>query len=330
MISRKKILVTGADGFIGSHLVEQLAKKNKVTALSLYNSFNNHGWLENLDNKKNINIISGNIEDENICNEITKNVDIVFHLASLIAIPYSYLAPKSYANTNIIGTLNVCQSVLKNKVKKMIHISTSEVYGTAKYSPIDENHPLQPQSPYSASKISADSIAKSFFNSYNLPLIIARPFNTYGPRQSARAIIPTIISQFLSDKNVIKIGNLKPKRDFTYVKDTCKGLIILGNANKKYNGEEFNIGSGKTISVSELYKLIKDNFFKNSNKKLLIENKRLRPAKSEVFLLKCDNKKIKKLGFKQDYNFIKGLKETINWFKQDNNLNKYKTDTYNI
>lgn len=327
-----RVLVTGADGFIGSHLTEQLLlkKKYKVIALSLYNSFNNSGWLDNLKKNRDLTIIHGNVEDINYCINITKNVDLIFHLASLIAIPYSYHAPSSYINTNIIGTYNMMEAALKNKVKRIIHVSTSEVYGTAIYSPIDENHPLQPQSPYSATKVSADAMVKSFVNSFNLPAIIARPFNTYGPRQSARAVIPSIIIQMLNKNKSLKLGDLTPQRDFTFVSDTCEAMIFLSNLSKKFDGEEFNIGSGKCISIKQLLLSIQKNFFKDINKKIISDKIRLRPKKSEVYLLKCNNKKILKLGFKNKINLKQGLRETINWFRSEENQKKYDSEKYNI
>jgi NAD dependent epimerase/dehydratase len=231
----KKVLVTGADGFIGSHLTEMLCYKGyKVKALSQYNSFNNWGWLEHINYKKEIEIITGDIRDLDFCKNISKDVEIIFHLAALIAIPFSYILPTAYAETNIIGTLNICQAARDNRVSRLIHTSTSEVYGTAKYVPIDENHPLQPQSPYSATKIAADSMAMSFYNSFNLPVTIARPFNTYGPRQSARAVIPTIISQIAFGKKEIELGDLSPTRDFNYVEDCCRGFIMLAESQKNY------------------------------------------------------------------------------------------------
>jgi NAD dependent epimerase/dehydratase len=331
-MSKITVLVTGADGFIGSHLVEQLLskKKYKVIALSLYNSFNDIGWLKQVKKDKNLKIIRGNIEDLNYCIKITNKIDIIFHLASLIAIPYSYQAPSSYINTNIIGTFNVMEAALKNKVKKIIHVSTSEVYGTAIYSPIDENHPLQPQSPYSASKISADALVKSYINSFNLPAIIARPFNTYGPRQSARAVIPSIIIQMLNSKKNLNLGSLLPKRDFNYVSDTCEGMILLSSLGNKYNGEVFNIGSGKSISIGELYKLIQKSYFKNIKKKIISDKIRFRPKNSEVYLLKCDNKKILKLGFKNKIDLKIGLKKTIDWFRVNDNLKNYDSSIFNI
>ncbi len=232
-LSKKTILVTGADGFIGSHLTEMLVKQaGKVKALSYYNSFNHWGWLEDLDCLSEIEVLSGDVRDPDYCKAIIRGVDVVFHLAALIAIPYSYIAPQSYVDTNVKGTLNICQGAIGNECERLIHTSTSEVYGTAQYVPIDEKHPLQAQSPYSASKIGADSIATSFFNAFNLPLTIARPFNTYGPRQSTRAVIPTIITQIAVGKKAIDLGDLSPTRDFNYVVDTCRGIIALAKCDE--------------------------------------------------------------------------------------------------
>jgi len=329
MLKNKNILITGADGFIGSHLTEAIVKHNaNVKALSQYNSFNNWGWLEDIDCKDDIEILCGDIRDPNFCNKITKNIDVIFHLAALIAIPYSYVAPNSYIDTNINGTLNICQSALDNNVSKVIVTSTSEVYGTAKYVPIDEKHPLQPQSPYSATKIGADAIAESFYRSFDLPVVITRPFNTYGPRQSARAVIPTIIIQIASGKKEINLGDVSPTRDFNYVKDTCLGFIEIANANN-VDGEIINIGSGTEISVGDTLELIKK--LMGSNVRFIVEEKRLRPKKSEVNRLCCDNTKIKKLTkFSPQYTLEDGLKETIEWFNDKNNLNKYKANIYNV
>lgn len=329
ILQGKSILITGADGFIGSHLTEEILKRGgKVTALSYYNSFNYWGWLEDTEKADSLKIISGDIRDPHFCKAITKDIDHIFHLAALIAIPYSYVAPDSYIETNVKGTLNICQAALENKCKRVIHTSTSEVYGTALYVPIDEKHPLQGQSPYSASKIGADAIAMSFYNSFNLPLTIVRPFNTYGPRQSARAIIPTIISQIAKGEKKIKVGDLTPTRDFNYVKDTCKGFIELALTDKSI-GEVVNIGSNSEISVEDLFNKIK--YFMNANVEFVQEGIRKRPEKSEVFRLWCDNTKIKNLtGYQPDYNLDEGLKETINWFTNSNNLAKYKTDIYNV
>ena len=289
----KKILVTGADGFIGSHLTEMLyAKGYKVKALSQYNSFNNWGWLEQVNCKNDIEILSGDIRDTNYCKTITKDVEIIFHLAALIAIPFSYVAPDSYIETNIKGTLNICQAAKENEVSRLIHTSTSEVYGTAQYVPIDEKHPLQPQSPYSATKIAADAMAMSFYNSFDLPVTTVRPFNTYGPRQSARAVIPTIITQIASGKKQIKLGDQSPTRDFNYVEDCCRGFVELAES-KKTIGETINIGSNTEISIGDTFNLIKE--LMSSDIILINDEQRKRPKKSEVFRLCCDNKKIKEL-----------------------------------
>ena len=253
MLKNKNVLVTGADGFIGSHLVEIVSKKEcHVRALSYYNSFNNWGWLEDINCKNDVEIITGDIRDYNCCQKITKGIDLVFHLAALIGIPYSYYSPKSYIETNVGGTHNMCHASLENSCQKLIHTSTSEVYGTAKYVPIDEKHPLQAQSPYSASKIGADSIAISYFYSFDLPVTIARPFNTYGPRQSARAVIPTIITQLLENKNIVELGDISTTQRFYYVIDTCKGIVKLAE-NEDSIGEVVNIGSNYEISIKDLF-----------------------------------------------------------------------------
>lgn len=327
--SDKTVLVTGADGFIGSHLVEHLAPiSKKVIALSQYNSFNYWGWLEDVNCKDDVDIRCGDIRDANYVQSIMKNVDIVFHLAALIAIPYSYIAPESYVDTNINGTLNVCQAALKNQVERVIITSTSEVYGTALYVPIDENHPKQPQSLYSATKIGADAIAKSFHNAFDLPVIIARPFNTYGPRQSARAVIPTIITQIAAGKKQMQLGDVSPTRDFNYVADTCDGFIALAQCDSAV-GEEVNIGSNYEISVGDTLKLIRK--IMNSDVEFVSDTQRIRPKNSEVNRLWCDNTKIKRLtGFSPKFSIEDGLKETIAWFSNPDNLKKYKTDIYNV
>lgn len=324
----KRVLITGADGFIGSHLVEYLYEKGaKVRALSYYNSFNYWGWLETTNCINDIEVVNGDIRDPFYCKEISKNIDVVFHLAALIAIPYSYVAPQNYIETNVSGTLNICQAALENNCERIICTSTSEVYGTAQYVPIDEKHPLQPQSPYSASKIGADSIAMSYFNTFNLPLTIARPFNTFGPRQSLRAVIPNIICQMLDGKSKIKMGDIRPTRDFNYVKDTCRGMVLLAESDDTI-GKTINIGSGGEISVGDLFHMIKD--ILQSSSELIVENERLRPEKSEVFRLCCDNKLIKKLtGFESAYTLKEGLTESIEWYKKPDNLSKFKTDIYN-
>ncbi|RPF75004.1 MAG: SDR family NAD(P)-dependent oxidoreductase [Rickettsiales bacterium TMED289] len=324
-----KVLVTGADGFIGSHLVEMLMEKGfQVNALAQYNSFNSWGWLEDVKNKKDMKIITGDIRDPFFCNKITKDIDAIFHLAALIAIPYSYSSPDSYLDTNVKGTLNICQSAIKNNVGRVLITSTSEVYGTALYTPIDEKHPLQAQSPYSASKIASEAIAMSFFNSFDLPLTIVRPFNTYGPRQSARAVIPSIVSQILQGHKEIKIGDTSPTRDFSFVEDTCRGFIEIVN-NKNTNGEIVNIGSNFEISILEIINKIKK--ILDSDVKIIEEKSRLRPKNSEVYRLWCDNSKIKKLtGFEPKIDIDLGLRKTIDWIKVSDNLSKYKTDIYNV
>jgi len=324
-----QVLVTGADGFIGSHLTELLVKKGyKVRALSYYNSFNNWGWLEEIDCLDEIEVITGDIRDPFFCKKLVKDIDIVFHLAALIAIPFSYTAPNLYVETNIQGTLNLLQASLENNVKRFIHTSTSEVYGTAKYVPIDESHPLQPQSPYSASKIGADSIALSFYYSFDLPVTIARPFNTYGPRQSARAVIPTIITQILNNEKQIKLGDVSPTRDFNYVIDTCEGFIALANS-KKSIGEVVNICSNYEISIKDTLELIKK--ITKSEVEFIVDKQRLRPKNSEVYRLFGDNSKIKQLtSWRPKYTIEKGLEKTIEWFSNPKNLAKYKAWIYNI
>jgi NAD dependent epimerase/dehydratase len=325
----EKVLVTGADGFIGSHLVEMLVTNGwQVRALAQYNSFNNWGWLEDLACKQDIEVISGDVRDPAFCRMLCQGIDSVFHLAALIAIPYSYQAPDSYVDTNIRGTLNICQAARDAGVKRVIHTSTSEVYGTAQYVPIDEKHPLQPQSPYSASKIAADVMAMSFYNSFELPLTIARPFNTYGPRQSARAVIPTIITQIANGKKQIQLGDVSPTRDFNYVEDTCRGFIALAGSEQTI-GETVNIGSNFEISVGDTLRLIKT--IMCSDVEFLMDEQRLRPEKSEVNRLWCDNAKMKSLtGFSPQVSLEEGLCRTVDWFVQPENLRKYKTDIYNV
>lgn len=324
-----RALVTGADGFIGSHLVEMLVSRGyTVRALAQYNSFNHWGWLEDVACKDAIEVVAGDIRDAHFCRHMMKDVDVVFHLAALIAIPYSYIAPDSYVDTNVRGTLNVCQAALDAGVKRVIHTSTSEVYGTARYVPIDEKHPLQPQSPYSASKIGADAIAQSFQNSFSLPLTVARPFNTYGPRQSARAVIPTIISQIASGKQRIELGDLSPTRDFNYVEDTCRGFIALAESDATV-GEVVNIGSNFEISIGDTLHLIRE--LMGSDIEVVHDDQRVRPANSEVFRLWCDNSKIHTLtGFKPEVDIRQGLARTIDWFTNPDNLRRYKTDIYNV
>ena len=325
----KKVLVTGADGFIGSHLVELLVAEGlDVKALSQYNSFNHWGWLEDVPCLKDIEVVSGDIRDPHYCKHITRDVDTVFHLAALIAIPYSYVAPDSYVDTNVKGTLNICQAALENGARRVIHTSTSEVYGTARYVPIDEKHPLQAQSPYSASKIGADAMAMSFFNAFNLPLTIARPFNTYGPRQSARAVIPTIITQIASGQRQIQLGDVSPTRDFNYVADTCRGFLELARCERAV-GETVNISSNYEISVGDTLGLIRE--LMASDVEFLSDAQRLRPEKSEVFRLWGDNTLIRELtGFQPAYDIRRGLQTTIEWFTRPDNLAKYKAGIYNV
>jgi len=329
MTQKKTALITGGDGFIGSHLTEMLVSNGyNVKSLSQYNSFNNWGWLEDVECKNDIEVLCGDVRDPHYCKYITKDVDVIFHLAALIAIPYSYVAPDSYVDTNIKGTLNICQAALENNVKRVIHTSTSEVYGTARYVPIDEEHPLQPQSPYSASKIGADAMAMSFFNAFDLPLTIARPFNTYGPRQSARAVIPTIISQIAAGKKEIKLGDVTPTRDFNFVKDTCRGFLQLSECDEAV-GQVVNIGSNYEISVGDTLNIIRE--LMGSDVRFVTDNIRMRPEKSEVFRLWGDNAKIRSLtGFEPEYDIRAGLKATIDWFTQPENLAKYKSDIYNV
>ena len=329
ILKNKVILITGSDGFIGSHLTEMLVKHGaKVKALVQYNSFNYWGWLEDVDCLDKIEVLTGDVRDPHFCRHITEGVDTIFHLAALIAIPYSYIAPDSYIDTNIKGTLNICQAALENNCRRVIHTSTSEVYGTAQYVPIDEKHPLQPQSPYSASKIGADAIAMSFYTAFALPLTIARPFNTYGPRQSARAVIPTIITQIASGKKEIKLGDSTPTRDFSYVEDTCLGIIALAECDKAI-GEVVNIGSNYEISIGDIFKMINEMMLGESI--LALDKERMRPEKSEVFRLWCDNAKIKALtGFDPKYDLRLGLARTIAWFTDKKNLARYKADIYNV
>jgi NAD dependent epimerase/dehydratase len=325
----RKVLVTGADGFIGSHLTEMLLKQNyKVKALSFYNSFNYWGWLEDLSEKKNLEIVTGDIRDPYLIKNLMNGVDMVFNLAALIAIPYSYIAPESYVDTNIRGTLNICQAAKELGGIRVIHTSTSEVYGTAQYIPIDEKHPRQAQSPYSASKIGADAMALSYYHSFNLPLTIVRPFNTYGPRQSARAIIPSIITQIASGAKQIKLGYLSSTRDFNFVLDTCTGLIAIAESSKSI-GREINIASNSEISIMDLFEEIKN--IMGNDADAVIDEKRLRPDKSEVFRLCGDNSLLKEITtWQPSYSMDEGLRITVNWFSDPDNLKKYKPGIYNI
>lgn len=325
----EKILVTGADGFIGSHLTEELVKQGfDVKAFSLYNSFNTWGWLDTLpqDIMENVEVFTGDVRDPNGVREAMKGTDAVFHLAALIAIPFSYHSPDAYVDTNIKGTLNVLQAAKQLDLDKVLITSTSEVYGTAQYVPIDESHPYQGQSPYSATKIGADRLAESFYRSFGLPVAIVRPFNTYGPRQSARAVIPTIITQLLAGKEEIRLGSLTPTRDFNFVKDTAQGFIEIYRSDKTV-GEEINIATQNEISIGELAEeLIKQI---NPQAKIVCDEERLRPEKSEVNWLLGSNEKIKMLtDWEPRFTFEEGLAQTIDFFRD--NLEKYKVDIYNI
>lgn len=325
----KKVLVTGADGFIGSHLVESLLEKGyQVRAFVYYNSFNTWGWLDTLstEKKSQIEVFCGDIRDPYGVKSAMKGVDIVFHLAALIAIPFSYHSPDSYVDTNVKGTLNVLQAARELRVERILVTSTSEVYGTAQYVPIDEKHPFQGQSPYSATKIGADRLAESFYRSFDLPISIVRPFNTFGPRQSARAVIPTIITQLLAGKEDIKLGLLSPTRDFNYVKDTAAGFISIAESNKTI-GEEINIATQTEISIGDMANEIIRQL--NPNARVICDEQRLRPEKSEVNRLLGANGKIKELtGWCPQYSFEKGIEETIEWFSK--NIDKYKVDIYNV
>lgn len=324
----KNVAVTGADGFIGSHLTEALlAEGYRVRALAQYNSFNNWGWLEGISHP-NLEIITGDVRDPNFCREFVKQQDMVFHLAALIAIPYSYVAPDSYVDTNVKGTLNMCQACRDAGIERLLVTSTSEVYGTARYVPIDENHPRQPQSPYSASKIGADAIAMSFYNAFELPLTIVRPFNTYGPRQSARAIIPTIISQIAAGERKIKVGDLSPTRDFNFVSDTARGFIEIARSPLTI-GQEVNIATGTEISMQDTLSTIAR--LMDADVEWVRDPARIRPAGSEVFRLCGDNTKIKELtDWKPSVGIDEGLSATIEWFTDPGNLSRYKTNIYNV
>ena len=335
MSKTKSILVTGADGFIGSHLTEELVRKGyKVRAFVLYNSFNSWGWLDNAPKeiRDNLDVFAGDIRDPHGVKEAMKGCDIVLHLAALIAIPYSYHSPDTYVDTNVKGTLNILQAARELGVKRVIHTSTSEVYGTARFVPITEEHPLQGQSPYSASKIGADQMAYSFYASFKLPVTIIRPFNTYGPRQSARAVIPTIITQIANGQHKIKLGSTSPTRDFNYVKDTVAGFIAAVDSDKGL-GEVINLGSNYEISVGDTVQLIADVMGKKIE--IITDEVRLRPENSEVERLWADNTKAKNLlNWKPEYGGLdgltRGLTETIEWFSKPENLGSYKANIYNI
>ena len=334
-LKNRKILVTGADGFIGSHLTEILVRQgHNVRAFVLYNSFNSWGWLDHSESeiKKSLDVFAGDIRDPHGVKQAMKGCDIVFHLAALISIPYSYHSPDTYVDTNVKGTLNVVQAARELNVSKVVHTSTSEVYGTARFVPITEEHPLQGQSPYSASKIGADQIAMSFYHTFNTPVSIIRPFNTYGPRQSARAVIPTVITQIANRLRKIKLGALHPTRDFNYIKDTVRGFIAVAES-KKSIGEVINIGNNFEVSIGETANLIAE--VMGVDIEIETDQTRLRPDKSEVERLWADNSKAKKLtGWEPLYfgkeGFKRGLIETIEWFTNPDNLKTYKPDIYNI
>ncbi|MED1801451.1 NAD-dependent 4,6-dehydratase LegB [Brevibacillus porteri] len=334
-INTKKVLVTGADGFIGSHLTEELIRRGyDVKAFVYYNSFNSWGWLDNSPKEimSHCEVFTGDIRDPHGVKAAMQGCDAVLHLAALIAIPYSYHSPDTYVDTNIKGTLNVLQAARELGIEKIVHTSTSEVYGTAKFVPITEEHPLQGQSPYSASKIGADQLAYSYYSSFNLPVSIIRPFNTYGPRQSARAVIPTIISQIAAGQTKIKLGSVHPTRDFNYVKDTVNGFISVLESNKSI-GEVINIGSNYEISIGETARIIAE--LMDVELDIITDDTRLRPEKSEVERLWADNSKAKELlGWTPNYGgvtgFKKGLTETIEWFSLKDNLAQYKVGMYNL
>jgi NAD dependent epimerase/dehydratase len=325
----KRVLVTGADGFIGSHLAEHLLRAGAhVKALAQYNSFNFWGWLEDIPSLKQIEVVTGDIRDSHFCLNLINGVDVLFHLAALIPIPYSYRAPESYIETNVKGTLNLCQAARKCAVQKFIHLSTSEVYGTAQYIPMDEKHPLQAQSPYSASKIGADAIATSFYHSFQLPVIIARPFNVYGPRQSARAVIPAIISQMAAGAKQVKLGDLTTTRDFTFVDDMCRGLLAVASLDSGF-GEVFHIGSNQEISMGDLFRFIAE--IMSSDAQIQMDPDRLRPTGSEVRRLRCNGQKLREAkGFQPEVTLRRGLKQTIDWFQNPANLGRYKESLYNV
>lgn len=321
------VLVTGADGFIGSHLVEALLREGcSVRALAQYNSFNSWGWLEGISHPG-LEIVTGDVRDASFCREITRGCDTVFHLAALIAIPYSYSAPDSYVDTNIRGTLNMCQAARGEGVERILVTSTSEVYGTALYVPIDEHHPRQPQSPYSATKIGADALAMSFYNAFDLPVSIVRPFNTYGPRQSARAIIPTIITQIAAGREEILVGDLTPTRDFNFVADTAAGFIAIAR-HPEAIGRELNIATGKEVTMRETLETIAR--VMERPVRFTVDPQRLRPSKSEVRRLLGDSSELRRLtGWQPSHTLEQGLRETVRWFTDPANLARYKTDIYN-
>jgi len=330
-IESAPVLVTGADGFIGSHLVEALVRRGcKVRAFVFYNSFNSWGWLDTLSKEvlEKIEIVAGDIRDPNGVREAMAGCEIVFHLAALIAIPFSYQSPDAYVDTNIKGTLNVLQAGKQLRTSRILITSTSEVYGTAKYVPIDEKHPCQGQSPYSATKIGADRLAESFYRSFDTPVVIVRPFNTYGPRQSARAVIPTLIVQLLTGEEKLRLGNLAPTRDFGYVKDTVEGFVALAEADSAI-GKEINIATGTEHSIGDVAQMLLAEL--NPKAHIIEDEQRLRPEASEVFRLVGDNTQITAMTpWRPRYELRAGLRETIAWFKQPANLARYKARLYNV
>lgn len=330
-LKSKKILVTGADGFIGSHLTEELMRRgHDVRAFVYYNSFNSWGWLDTLppEQARSLDVFSGDIRDPNGVAKAMEGCDVVFHLAALIAIPFSYHSPDSYIDTNIKGTLNVLQAARRFSTERILVTSTSEVYGTAQYAPIDERHPFQGQSPYSATKIGADRLAESFFRSFETPVVTVRPFNTYGPRQSARAVIPTVITQLLSGETTLRLGSLSPTRDFNFVADTVDGFIALAECDAAI-GEEVNIATGVEHTIGDVANFLISEL--NPNAKILTDEQRLRPDASEVFRLMGDNTKITKLtDWQPAHDLHAGLKATVDWFRKAENLSRYKAWLYNL
>lgn len=325
----KKVLVTGADGFIGSHLTRLLLGEGyEVRALSQYNSFNDWGWLEGIEHPG-LEVVCGDVRDPDFCRHICRDVDTAFHLAALIAIPYSYVAPDSYVDTNIKGTLNMCQAARDMGLRQLLVTSTSEVYGTALEVPITERHPRQPQSPYSATKIGADAIAMSFYNAFELPVTIVRPFNTYGPCQSARAIIPTIITQIASGEREIKVGDLSPTRDFNYVEDTARGFLAIARADiDKVAGQEINIATGREVTMEHTLHTIAR--LMGADVDWVVDPQRLRPSKSEVRRLLGSADKLRALtGWEPQFTLEQGLQKTIEWFTDPDNLKRYKSNIYN-
>jgi NAD dependent epimerase/dehydratase len=325
----KRVLVTGADGFIGSHLVEQLlAAGARVRALAQYNSLNSWGWLEELTPTDQWDVVAGDIRDAHFCGSLLQDVEVVFHLAALIPIPYSYIAPDSFVETNVRGTLHLCHAARAAGVERFVQTSTSEVYGTAQYVPIDEQHPLTAQSPYSATKIAADALALSFFYSFDLPVVVARPFNTYGPRQSARAVIPSIVSQLASGSREVRLGDLTTTRDFTFVEDTCRGLMAVASIDAAA-GQVFNIGSNIEVSIEETFRTIAG--YMGVDAVVAQDAERIRPAASEVRRLRCNAQKLEQAsGFRPAVPFATGIGRTVDWFAAPRNLARYKSHVYNV